>query len=299
MAYIRAALSPHHGRLLGLFSSMSNWEFMYRLSGAPYDWINPNGLAFLICTVLPFIYLLAGLSWINKLIFIILTPAFIYALTLTGSRSGILGLMIIFLAILWKSKKPIIIGLFGVLLVFFTFPLLSTDTQDRYLSIFGMGEKNAATAEGRLQGIEDDFAVMLRRPVFGHGLGTSREANGHFRGVDQPSHNLYAEVGQELGFIGLVIFILFIKSIVSNFLQTSKVLQEKDVKIFLRKLVDALQVWLVMNLLFSIASYGLSSYEWYLFAGLSVVLQKLANESLIAVTIQSPSHSINCKGVGG
>ena len=150
-----------------------------------------------------------------------------------------------------------------------------------------MGEKNAATAEGRLQGIEDDFAVILRRPVFGHGLGTSREANGHFRGVDQPSHNLYAEVGQELGFIGLVIFILFIKSIVSNFLQISKILQEKDVKIFLRKLVDALQIWLVMNLLFSIASYGLSSYEWYLFAGLSVVMQKLANESLIAETIHS------------
>ena len=105
MANIRAALSPYHGRLLGIIFFDGNWEFMYRLSGAPYDWINPNGLAFLICTVLPFIYLLAGLSWINKLIFIILTPAFIYALTLTGSRTGFIGLMIIFLAIFMEIKK--------------------------------------------------------------------------------------------------------------------------------------------------------------------------------------------------
>ncbi len=31
-----------------------------------------------------------------------------------------------------------------------------------------------------------------------------------------------------------------------------------------------------MNVVFSFASYGLSSYEWYLFGGLSVVLQRLA-----------------------
>ena len=41
-------------------------------------------------------------------------------------------------------------------------------------------------------------------------------------------------------------------------------------------MIDAMQVWLVMNVVFSFASYGLSSYEWYLFGGLSVVLQRIA-----------------------
>ena len=44
----------------GSFASMDNWEYLDRLSGAPNDVVNPNGLAFIICTVLPFLYFLAG-----------------------------------------------------------------------------------------------------------------------------------------------------------------------------------------------------------------------------------------------
>jgi len=39
---------------LGSHASMSGGsEFLGRLSGSPYDNVNPNGLAFIICTVLP------------------------------------------------------------------------------------------------------------------------------------------------------------------------------------------------------------------------------------------------------
>ena len=42
-----------------------------------------------------------------------------------------------------------------------------------------------------------------------------------------------------------------------------------------------MQIWLIMNFLFSFASYGLSSYEWYLFAGFSVVMQRLAERNSV------------------
>ena len=81
---------------------------------------------------------------------------------------------------------------------------LMTDLQrERYVSIFSHSAKGGATAEGRITGVLDDFKVSLRRPLFGHGLGTSREANANFRGEDMPSHNLYTEVAEELGYIGL------------------------------------------------------------------------------------------------
>ena len=51
---------------------------------------------------------------------------------------------------------------------------------------------------------------------------------------------------------------------------------------YLVRLVDAMQTWLLMNTLFSFASYGLSSYEWYLFAGLSVVVRRMAVAALPA-----------------
>jgi hypothetical protein len=39
-----------------------------------------------------------------------------------------------------------------------------------------------------------------------------------------------------------------------------------------------------MNTLFSFASYGLSSYEWYLFAGLSVVVRRMALQQAVPAT---------------
>jgi len=264
----------------GSVASMANWEYMYRLSGAPSDVVNPNGLAFIICTVLPFLYLMAGLSWKGYVAAILLAPACIYALLLTGSRSGILGLAIIAVGILLKSKRRITWVLLCVLLVVVSFPLLSPDMQDRYWSIIGGGEKNAGTATGRITGLTDNIVVALRRPFFGYGLGTSREANANFGSNDQPAHNLYAEVAQELGFVGLAIFILLLKSIYSGFAECKRAYNQQGVSVFLRRTVDSMQVLMLMNILFSFASYGLSSYEWYFLGGFSIVMQRLAVETL-------------------
>ena len=47
---------------------------------------------------------------------------------------------------------------------------------------------------------------------------------------------------------------------------------------FLEALTSAMQVWIVMNIIFGLASFGFSSYEWYLFAGLSVVLKRIVEK---------------------
>lgn len=260
----------------GSYASMSNWEYLDRLSGAPSDVVNPNGLAFIICTVLPFLYFMAKLSWINRLSFIIFTPLCLYALILTGSRTGILGAIVIFFGIIVKARRKFIIILCGVAILLIGFPLLNPDTQDRYLSIIGMGDKNEGTAEGRLTGVESNFTVAMRRPIFGHGLGTSREANANFAGEDKPAHNLYAEVAQELGGVGLIIFLLFLKSIYTAFAQCKQAcIHAKNTNSFITSVIDAMQVWLWLNIIFSFASYGLNSFEWYLLGGFSVVVQRL------------------------
>lgn len=275
----------------GAFASMGDWEYLDRLSGAPSDIVNPNGLAFIICTVLPFLYFGAGLSRINRLIFLLSAPMCVYALLLTGSRTGFLGLIIVTLGILAKTKRRFVGAVACVLVVIVGFPLLTPDMQDRYLSIFVAGTKNEATAQGRATGVVRNFEVALRRPLFGHGLGTSREANANFSDEDQPAHNLYAEAALELGFIGMLIFILFIKSIFSGFLQCKHVYASQERGIFLSRIVDAMQVWLLLNIVFSFASYGVTSYEWYLLGGFSVVLRRLAKQAASAphnVAAQEP-----------
>lgn len=257
-------------------------EFAERLSGAPSDVINPNGLAFVIATIFPFLhYVYAGTNKKSFVIYVILVPVLLYAMLLTLSRSGFLAVGIIAFGIFLKSSRKgmlIIIGISGMVALF----SIMNDTQkDRYLSIVSDDQKSSASAEGRISGWSEDFAVAMNRPILGHGLGTSREANWNVSGRDQISHILWAEVWQEIGLVGLVLFVLYLKTMVGNFLQAGRLVKNSlETNDFLYRTVEAMQVWLLMNLLFSLASYGLKSYEWYLFGGLSVVLLNLTREKI-------------------
>jgi putative inorganic carbon (hco3(-)) transporter len=259
----------------GSFASMANWEYLDRLSGAPSDIVNANGLAFVICTALPFLYFLAKTGIFHRFSFLVFAPLSIYTLMLTGSRSGFIGLVGIAVAIILKSRRPIANAAIYIGIAILAFPLLDANMQDRYLSILGKSAKNEATASGRVEGVTENFETALRRPFFGHGLATSREVNANFGDRDQPAHNLYAEAAQELGFIGMIIVVLLIKSIYDGFRQCKVALTNSPGSPYLTCVVDALQVWLWVNILFSFASYGLTSYEWYLLGGLSVALQKI------------------------
>ncbi|TXG78442.1 MAG: hypothetical protein E6R14_12660 [Thermomicrobiales bacterium] len=260
----------------GSVASMADWEYLERLSGAPHDVVNPNGLAFVICTALPFLYFLAPLSRAHRLAFVMFSPLCIYALVLTGSRTGMLGLAVIAVGFVAKARHKVLGAVGVVLAVLVGFSMLGSDLQDRYLSMFVKGTKNEATAEGRIEGVIGSFEVAMRRPLFGHGLGTSQEANWNFAGEDKPAHNLYAEAAQEIGFIGLAILLLLIKSIFVAFHDCRKAYSQGRGKASLKCMVDAMQIWLVLNVVFSFASYGLTSYEWYLLGGFSVALRRLA-----------------------
>jgi O-antigen ligase len=261
----------------GSFASMAGWEAMDRLSGAPYDVINPNGLAFVVLMTLPLLHYLSSGHVVSRIVYLALLPALIYTLLLTGSRSGLVGLAAIALLVCWKSRHKVALAGALAVGVAVAVPLLSADMKDRYVSIWDSDAKNAGTAEGRLVGVERDFRVAMRRPLFGHGLGTSREANANFGGIDKPSHNLYTEIAQELGGIGLGIFLYFIWSLGARLRAVVRhVRATLDAEIYEAKLATALQVWVGMNVLFSFAAYGLSEYEWYFAAGLTAALDRLS-----------------------
>lgn len=269
---------------LGSKTYIGSGEFAGRLAGAPADVINPNGLAFVIATIIPFLhYVYAPSSKKAFAIYLFLIPILLYTMLLTLSRSGILALGIIAFGIWLKSTHKLMLLVIGVLGLTVIFMNLNEVQQDRYLSIVSDDTKQSASASGRVDAWFEDFRVALNRPVFGHGLGTSREANWNVAGNDQISHILWAEIWQEIGIIGLIIFVLYLSAMIRNFREAGRKIKnrypESD---FLYRSVQAMQVWLLMNLLFSLASYGLKSYEWYLFGGLSVVLinvvQKRINE---------------------
>jgi len=281
----------------GSRASMGNWEAMDRLSGAPSDVVNPNGLAFIILMVFPFVHYLTAVNWKNKVIYLALTPMLIYALLLTASRTGFVCLLVILAAIWWKSQKRMLLSALLVVGFVVSAGFVTTDLKDRYMSLVSKDTKNAKTAEGRWTGLKENLSVAMRKPLFGHGLGTSAEANANYGSFGKIAHNLYAEILQEIGIIGLIIFIMFVKSVIVNFKQSLKVMRTAtDEMVFIRALTNGMQVWIFMNIIFGLASYGFSSYEWYLFAGLSVVLKRVVEAKGVEPPVEADNDDAEDNG---
>lgn len=255
-----------------------------RLSGAPRDTVNANQFAWVIVTTLPFLYYL-GLQRgrLLKLLVIGLSPFLLYALMLTGSRSGLLSLGAVIIAIILlgenRMKRLTIAAVLVLPLAFFAKSHLSHSLDTRYDSIINHNVAGGDTAEGRIRGLEQDLSTIWSRPIFGHGLGTSYETNANdLAGRAQITHDMYIEILQELGVVGFIIFIIYIKSIISSLKEAKKIANSLQDDKWLLNLITAIQVWIAMDLFYSISCFGLMSWEWYLFGGLSAACLRLASE---------------------
>jgi len=276
----------------GSSAHFNSWEAMDRLSGAPSDTVNPNGLAAIALTVIPLLHYLTAGRFMGRFLYVSILPMLLWALILTASRSGMVGLAGI-LGLVWlKSRHKIALIAVVSIAVILVIPRLSADMADRYLSLVKKDTKNARTADERWEGMQINLKVAMRRPLFGYGLGTSEEANWNFGGLDLPAHNLYLEVAQELGFIGLAFFVAFVLSLLKGLHAASLTLRRAKTPLpILLRLVPALQVFLGMNILFSFASYGLSQYDWYFTAGLTEVVARLLVPATAAAAVPVAQNS--------
>jgi len=257
-------------------------EFANRLAGAPSDIVNPNGLGFVIVTAFPFLhYLLWGGKWKNKVLYLALVPPLIYALLLTMSR----GAMIAFLVVAWMvfkdSKHKLALVLVGILGAGVMWGALNDVQKDRYLSLVSSDTKGAKTVDGRLQGMVNEFVLGFERPIVGHGLGTTGEAKFNSGMKRQAAHNLYAELLVEIGTIGGIIFLIYIRSIYrifnkNRFVITSKIssINQQNFE-FYQRLNLALTTVFWMYVVYSINYFGLSVYYWYLFGGLVIAFGRV------------------------
>jgi putative inorganic carbon (hco3(-)) transporter len=265
----------------GSSTFIDHGEFANRLSGAPVDVINANELGFVIVTIIPYLhYLLFSRGWLCKLLYLGLMPLLLYALILTMSRGAFLALLVVGWVV-WKEsnyKLLLMVMVFAVALAGWS--VMDSYQRDRYLSIFSSDAAQAASATGRVEGIKGEFRIALKRPIFGHGLGTTPEAKVHAGHRRQASHNMYAEVLIELGIVGAIFFFLFIKRIYQQIRRSSRDINTGKGRDFHGNLLKAYKVIFWMFALYSLNYWGLSQYYWYNLAGLVVAASMLTKTNL-------------------
>ena len=254
-------------------------EFAMRLGGAAADVVNSNGLGFVIVTTLAFMHFLMGGSHHRALrwLYYALAPLLLYALILTASRGAFIVLLVLAVFVFLDSRRKVLLATIAVIGTLVMLATMSDFHKDRYRSIV-MHDESALgqTSASRIDLIVTEFRLGLMRPVFGHGLGTTWEAKVHKMGLrPQASHNLYAEIMIELGFIGAAIFISYLVVLYilvrSNLLAFQKAVREEaDISGFQLRLNKALLAVFWVYAVYSINYYGLSQEYWYLFGGLCI-----------------------------
>jgi len=267
----------------GSRTHLGHGEFSQRLAGAPSDIINPNELGFVIVTAIPLLHYLLWSSGVKaKLLYLLLMPPLLYALILTQSRGALLALLVVAFFVFKESSRKFSLIVVAVLVGFAGWQVMSDEQKDRYLSLVGQSEtSNAATADGRIQGMMREFALGFERPIVGHGLGTTPEAKTHILGSRQASHNLYAELLIELGLIGTIIFLRFLYKVYQGLAENKERVDQitDDSGKFYVQLNKALIALFWMYAVYSFNYWGLSQYYWYLFAGAVVVFHRLSKST--------------------
>jgi len=249
-------------------------DFANRLAGAPNDVINPNELGFVIVTLFPFLhYLLLPRGWISKILYVILTAALFYALILTMSRGALLALMVVAFMVFKESKQKLPLMIFAVVVVVSAWTVMNDTQKDRYLSLISSEANASATVDGRFRGMVEEFELGMRRPVFGHGLGTTPEAKYNFTGYRQASHNLYAELIIEIGLIGMYLFLRVLYRIYKSITKLRAIVQEGHIES--QRILKVVLCVFFMYVIYSTNYWGLNQSYWYLLAGLTVALLQI------------------------
>ena len=249
-------------------------EFANRLSGAPHDVINPNELGFVIVTLIPFLHFLLfprRLLW--KGLYLVLIGCLLYALVLTMSRGAFLVLFVIGWMVFRKSQKKIILVFAALGVMVSAWELMTPVQKDRYMSLIYSDMVSSKSVDGRITGMLKEFELGFKRPVFGHGLGTTTESKYHYFGVRQASHNMYAELIIEIGLVGMFFFLRLIYSIYTELTGISRKLRPDSIES--KRLLNSLSILFWSYLIFSINYWGLSQSYWYWLAGLTVAYSRI------------------------
>lgn len=206
-----------------------------------------------------------------KILAIIPLLIFITALIGSGSRGGIVGLMVCSSILVYFSKNRIrnavVVGIGIVILGLFAFSGAVTSTASRI---------DGSAVGGRLTGLTHGIEMVKRGNIIGVGPGCFLFARGKYFGHTMESHNIYGQVIGDLGIPGTIAWFFLIRQIFLNLIASKRRLKSLSRENgFLYKLAVGLQISLIVRLFVSLGSHGLYFFYWYIIAALSIAISKL------------------------
>ncbi len=245
-----------------------------------------NSLAGTLATTVPLA--VAFLRYHRNLLVRLFTVGIIGLLLLmivnTGSRSGLLTLIVVTGAIVWFSRyRAISTMIAGVVFVASWF-VIPDQYQARYTTMFDEGRNADDISSGRIAIWENGLRMAVKRPVLGVGAGAFRAANrsGAFGpSKDMQAHNLYIQLFATVGVVGAVIWLWFLIRMLKQLFRPRPPSTDEDEKTsdeawdsnrwfdLMRQGIVGTLAGLMVSGMFG---HSLYRYTWYLAAALTLTL---------------------------
>lgn len=183
-----------------------------RLEGALNGFYhNPNDLAIAIVLSLPFciVFLLNGRGPLRKVAWIGILLAMIYALLRTGSRAGLIALIVALVLCLWefgvKGRRSYLV-LASLVLFAGLFVIAGHRVMQRFSNTSQYEGNGAAYQSAQLRKglLVKSLKITLEHPLFGIGPGDFQVISGSW----EETHDVYTEFSAEAGIPALILFLM-------------------------------------------------------------------------------------------
>lgn len=263
---------------------------------------NPNAFGATLALLIPICISLIMSSYekIYKFILIGIMFLLITGVVISYSRTSMIAMLVslFFTPVLFCTGKKKITAFIATLLLlptlYYFFPLdrVKWRAHNRLAAVFE-AESVAEVDLGRVETTRAGYMMMLRNPLFGVGLG----GFGHeYHDLAQSSddlelvmsrygerglsaHNLYVQVGGQLGITGLILYLYLILLSFKNLIKAEKQFLEADDDI-LYSISRSIKIFLIVFLVAGVSTSGLENKLFWIFAALAIVLNRLSNEQL-------------------
>lgn len=246
---------------------------------------DPNTLAVNLLLGIPFLYF--SLFWVRNILLRLVPLAFltaaIFTIAITGSRSGVIGLVAAALFVWLLSKRKAISGVIALLVLIASWFALPPQYQERYSTIFA--EEKDSSTQGRLDAWKAGWGMFKANPLTGigvdgfpyaYGSGEYSETRSYLR-----PHNMYIQLIAEMGILGIITFGSLVWYMIASNVRLRRQLAKAGKP-------EHFLVWVSHSIttatyiLFVTAMFGHSLFRghWYSSAALTLVLMTLTAKVL-------------------
>jgi putative inorganic carbon (HCO3(-)) transporter len=200
-----------HGFLAYEFN-LSYFEGWNRLMVMGHGGMDENSVSIAMVSAggLAFFLGLSAQRWWAKTLMLGAVILIVHAVLFSFSRGGMVGLIVTAFIGFWLlPKKPAHYFTFA-LAVALSFRLAGTEVRQEFMTVFADERQRDWSAQSRIELWSDAWDSMLKRPIFGLGPDHFPLVAKEYGWPDgKEVHNLWLQIGAELGFPGLLFLLGF------------------------------------------------------------------------------------------